>query len=63
MKWKKRNERNFIKQFFPKGKKGMETWYLILIILGLILIVTVIILYGEWGNIIEDLMSKFGDLI
>ncbi|MFC1686852.1 hypothetical protein ACFL0E_00660 [Nanoarchaeota archaeon] len=46
-----------------KGKKGMETWQLVLIILSIILLIAVIAWYGGFGDSIEKLFDKLGDLL
>ncbi|HIH10803.1 TPA: hypothetical protein HA241_01295 [Candidatus Woesearchaeota archaeon] len=43
------------------GKKGMEMWELVFIILALILLVFVIAWYAGLNDTIADLLKKFGD--
>ena len=43
------------------GKKGMEMWELVFIILALILLVFVVIWYAGLNGVIADLLKKFGD--
>ena len=44
------------------GRRGMETWQLVMIILALVLLMAVIIFYGELGEKIEGLLGSLGDL-
>lgn len=45
------------------GKKGMETWQLVLIILALILLFFVIIWFSGINTEIKSLLGKFGGLL
>ena len=49
--------------FFPTGKKAMEIWFLVILILLLIFLVTILVLYGGLGDQLEKLLNKFGDLL
>ena len=43
------------------NKKGMEMWVLILIILAIILLLAVLIWFGDLGGMLEKLLGKFGE--
>jgi hypothetical protein len=45
------------------GKKGMEMWQLVLIILVLILLLAVLAWYGVLGGELKGLFGKLGDLL
>ena len=45
------------------GKKGMEMWQLVLLILVLILLLAVIVWFGFLGGEIGSLLGKLGDLL
>ncbi|MBI4151601.1 hypothetical protein HY496_01410 [Candidatus Woesearchaeota archaeon] len=44
------------------GKKGMEMWQLVLLILALVLLVFIIVWYGGLNKEIGNLLEKFGEL-
>ena len=44
-----------------RGKKGMEMWVLVLMVLAIILLLAVIVLYGGLGSMIKDLLTSLGD--
>ncbi len=46
-----------------KGKKGMEMWQLVILVLALILLVVIIIWYGELGSNIKGLLGKLTNLL
>ena len=48
--------------FFPKGKKGMEMWQLLLILMAVILLLFFVAWYSALGNDLGDLFGKLGDL-
>ena len=43
-----------------KGKKAMEMWILVLMVLAIILLILVIIWYKDLGSFMSDLLSRFG---
>jgi len=43
-----------------KGKKGMEMWILVLMILAIVLLILVVIWYNDLGSFLQGLLSKFG---
>lgn len=45
------------------GKKGMEVWQLVLIILAILLLLALIIWYGSLGSDLDMLSDKLGDLM
>jgi len=45
-----------------KGKKGMEMWVLVLMVLAIILLLAVIVLFGGLGESIKGLLSNLGGL-
>lgn len=45
-------------RIFPKGRKGMEVWQLVLLILAIILLVLVIAWYGGLNKQLPDLFEK-----
>ncbi len=47
---------------FPAGKKGMEMWQLVLLILAIILFLFLLIWYGALGSEINILLDKWGEL-
>lgn len=55
-------QNNFL-AFFPKGKKAMETWQLVMIILALILLVFVLAWYGGLSDKIKDLLGSLGKML
>jgi hypothetical protein len=44
------------------GKKGMEMWQLILLILALVFLVLMLFFYKELGAELKDLFGKIGRL-
>lgn len=51
--------KNLFLTFFPKGKKGMEIWQLVLIILALLLLFFIIAWYGGLNKSLEGLIDRF----
>ena len=47
---------------FPQGKKGMEMWQLILIILAVIFLLFMIAWYGGLNESIKELLGKLGEM-
>lgn len=45
------------------GKRGMEMWQLVMLILVLIFLFAVIVWYGFLGGEISGLLSKLGELL
>ena len=45
-----------------KGKKGMEMWYIVLIILALVLFLAVILWYSQLGDVMKGLVGKLGGM-
>lgn len=45
--------------FFPRGKKGMEMWQLVLIILALLLLLAVLAWYSGLNKELGALLDKF----
>lgn len=45
--------------FFPRGKKGMEMWQLVLIVLALLLLLAVLAWYGGLNQELGTLLDKF----
>jgi len=43
----------------PRGKKGMEMWQLVLIILALLLLLAVLAWYGSLNKELGALLDKF----
>ena len=62
---RKQKSRSPTPAIHPKivGKKGMEMWQLVLLILALILLLAVIVWYGFLGGEIDKLLGKLGDLL
>jgi len=44
------------------GKKGMEMWVLVLMVLAIILLLAAIVLYSSLGSSMKELLTKFGEL-
>jgi len=58
-----KNSKNFSAFFpFPRGKKGMEMWQLVIIVLAIIFFLVMFIWYGVLGENLGDLFSKMRDL-
>lgn len=49
--------------FFPSGKKGMEFWQLVLIIIAALTLLFFIAWYGVLGGNLGSLIDKFGGLV
>ena len=47
----------------PKGKKGMEMWQLVLIILALLLLFFIIAWYAGLNSEVGNLLDKLSNLI
>lgn len=47
---------------FPRGKKGMEMWQLVLMILAILFLIFVLAWYGALGQNLQVLFTKMGDL-
>ena len=45
------------------GKKGMEFWQLVLIIIAALALLFFIVWYGALGHSIEELINKFWGLV
>ena len=45
--------------FFPRGKKGMEMWQLVLIILALLLLLAVLAWYSGLNKELGALLDRF----
>tara|TARA_Y100000310_G_C20555316_1_gene750199 strand:+ start:548 stop:691 length:144 start_codon:yes stop_codon:yes gene_type:complete len=43
-----------------KGKKGMEMWVLVLMILSIILLILVIVWYKDLGSFMKEILSRLG---
>jgi hypothetical protein len=52
-----------MKKLIPAGKKGMETWHLVLLILALLLLLFVIAWFTALNNDLAGLLGKLGDLL
>ncbi len=46
-----------------RGKKGMEMWEIVLIIIALILLIFMIVWYGSQGSMLDSLFGKLGNLL
>ena len=57
----KNSPQNFL-TFFYLGKKGMEMWQLVLMILAILLLVFLIVWSIGLNHSLGDLFSKLGDL-
>ena len=44
------------------GKKGMEMWVIVLMVLALILLLLVIAWYKDLGSFIQSLLDRFGGM-
>jgi hypothetical protein len=53
---------NFL-TFFPRGKKGMEMWQLVLIILALLLLFFIIAWYAGLNSEVGNLLDKLSNLL
>ena len=53
----------FTRPRFPHGKKGMEMWQIVLLILVMIFLLAVIIWYGFLGGELKNLLNKFADIL
>ena len=53
---------NFL-TFFPKGKKGMEMWQLVMIILALLLLFFIIAWYAGLNTEVGKLLDKLSNLL
>ena len=49
--------------FLIKGKKAMEMWQLVFIILALMLLFFVFVFYGGMGDTIKELLDGLGKLM
>ena len=49
--------------FFPRGKKGMEMWMLVLMILAILLLIFVVAWYSGLNMGIESMFNKLGSLM
>jgi hypothetical protein len=56
-----KNKSYFLHYFPSLGKKGMEMWQLILIILAVLLLLSFLVWYGVLGKQLEELFQKIGD--
>lgn len=63
-KWKARGSagKSSLLNIFPKGKKGMEMWQLVFLILAIILLLFFLTWYGFLGKDLANLLDKFGEL-
>jgi len=57
----KNNEKHL--DFFPRGKKGMEMWQLVLMILAILLLLFVVAWYSGLNMGIESMFNKLGSLM
>ena len=51
-----------MKNILPHGKKGMEMWQLVLIIIALLLLFAVLAWYGGLNKELAGLLDKFNTL-
>ena len=48
---------------FPIGKKGMEMWLLVLMIIAAVFLVFMLVWYTDLGKSITELIQKIGELL
>jgi hypothetical protein len=53
---------SFFWALFPSGKKGMEMWPLVFLILAIILLLFFLTWYGLLGKDLASLFDKLGEL-